>query len=87
MNAITYSTARSSLAATIDKVCQDRTPVIITKKSAQSVVLMSLEDYEAMQETAYLLQSPENARRLLKSLHNADKGKGITKNLKELADA
>ena len=43
--------------------------------------------YEAMQETAYLLQSPENARRLLKSLHNADKNKGVAKSLKDLADA
>jgi len=87
MNAITYSNVRSNLAATIDRVCQDHAPVIITKKSSSSVVMVSLDDYEAMQETAYLMQSPENARRLLKSLENARNNKGVSKSLKDLADA
>jgi antitoxin YefM len=87
MNAITYSSVRSNLAATIDSVCQDHEPVIITKKSSQSVVMISLDDYEAMQETAYLMQSPENAKRLLKSLENALNNKGVSKDLKDLADA
>ncbi|MFA7184932.1 MAG: type II toxin-antitoxin system prevent-host-death family antitoxin, partial [Victivallales bacterium] len=85
MNAITYSNVRSNLAATIDRVCQDHAPVIITKKSSSSVVMVSLDDYEAMQETAYLMQSPENARRLLKSLENARNNKGVSKSLKDLA--
>ncbi|MDD5698115.1 MAG: type II toxin-antitoxin system prevent-host-death family antitoxin [Victivallaceae bacterium] len=87
MNAITYSNVRSNLAATIDRVCQDHAPVIITKKSSRSVVMVSLDDYEAMQEAAYLMQSPENARRLLKSLENARNNKGVSKSLKDLADA
>jgi antitoxin YefM len=87
MNAITYSAARSNLAATIDNVCHDHEPVIITKKSSESVVMISLDDYEAMQETAYLLQSPKNAKRLLKSLENSMKNKGISKSLKDLANA
>ncbi len=65
MNAITYSEARAQLPATIEKVCDDHDPVIITKKKEKSVVMISLEDYEAMQETAYLLRSPKNIQRLL----------------------
>jgi Txe/YoeB family toxin of toxin-antitoxin system len=55
MNAITYTAARENLASTMDQVCLDRDPVIITRKREQSVVMISLEDYEALEETAYLL--------------------------------
>lgn len=64
MDAITYIAARENLAATMDKVCQDRTPMIIMRGRDQSVVMLSLEDYEAMEETARLLQSPANVKRL-----------------------
>ena len=74
MNAITYTAARENLASTIDKVCNDRDPVIITRKRRQSVVMISLEDYEALEETAYLLRSPANAKRLISSLENLEKG-------------
>ena len=74
MNAITYTAARENLASTIDKVCNDRDPVIITRKRSQSVVMISLEDYEALEETAYLLRSPANAKRLISSLENLEKG-------------
>ena len=76
MNTITYTSARSNLAQTMDKVCDDHAPVIITRKAAKPVVMMSLDDYEALEETAYLLRSPKNARRLLESIvqHEADKG-------------
>ncbi|MGE9295283.1 MAG: type II toxin-antitoxin system Phd/YefM family antitoxin [Puniceicoccales bacterium] len=75
MKAITYTAARAELAATIDRVCQDRDPVIITRKRDQAVVMMSLEDYEALEETAYLLRSPANAKRLLKSIEDYQRGK------------
>ena len=68
MNAIPYTHARNHLAETMDKVCDDHDPVIITRKSRGSVVMMSLEDYHALEETAYLLRSPKNARRLLESI-------------------
>lgn len=77
MNAITYTTARENLARTIEKVVSDRDPVIITKKNDMSVVMMSLDDYESLQETAHLLRSPTNARRLLESISELEKGKGI----------
>ena len=83
MNTITYTSARGNLAQTMKKVCDDHSPVIITRKTAQAVVMMSLEDFEALEETAYLLRSPKNARRLLKSIAELEHGKGVEK---ELAD-
>lgn len=76
MDAISYTAARENLASTMDKVCQDRAPVIITRKREQSVVMLSLEEYEALQETAYLLQSPVNAQRLLKAKQALESGRG-----------
>jgi len=63
------------------KVCDDHAPVIITRKAAQPVVMMSLEDFEALEETAYLLRSPKNARRLLESVAELESGKGTEKEL------
>jgi antitoxin YefM len=68
MNAITYTTARAKLADTMDKVCDRHEPVVITRNSQQSVVMMSLEDYKALEETSYLLRSPKNTRRLLDAI-------------------
>ena len=65
MDAITYTHARTHLAKTMEKVCDDHDPVIITRQNQHSVVMISLEDYQALEETAYLLRSPKNARRLL----------------------
>ncbi len=75
MNAITYTAARENLASTMDKVCADRDPVIITRKRDQAVVMIALEDYEALEETAYLLRSPANAKRLVESIEAAESGK------------
>lgn len=83
MKAITYTSARENLAATMDKVCEDRDPVIITRKREQAVVMISLEEFEALEETAYLLKSPANARRLLESIHQLEQGKGSAKELIE----
>ena len=83
MKAITYTSARENLAATMDKVCEDRDPVIITRKREQAVVMMSLEEFEALEETAYLLKSPANARRLLESIHQLEQGGGSAKELIE----
>ena len=76
MKAITYTAAREGLAATMDQVCRNRAPIIITRNRNQSVVMLSLEDYEQLEETAYLLRSPTNARRLLSALGSLEKGKG-----------
>lgn len=81
MDAISYTAARANLARTMEKVCDDHAPVIITRKSETPVVMMSLEDYEAMEETTYLLRSPANARNLLESIAELESGQGIEKNL------
>ena len=84
MNAITYTAARESLASTMDRVCLDHDPVIITRNRDQAVVMISLEDYESLEETAYLLRSPANARRLLDSISDLKESGGITKSIDEL---
>jgi antitoxin YefM len=83
MNALTYTEAREKLATTIKKVCRDHDPVIITRKREDSVVMMSLEDYESLQETSYLLRSPKNARRLLEAIQELKAGKGKERKLAE----
>jgi len=83
MDAITYTTARQNLAKTMEKVCQDHSPVIITRKKNDSVVIMSLEDYTALEETAFLLRSPKNARRLIESIVQLGEGKGTEGELAE----
>jgi antitoxin YefM len=81
MKAINYSAARQNLAKMMDKVCKDHTPVIVTRKTADSVVIMSLEDFEALEETAYLLRSPKSTRRLLESISQLEAGQGLVKEL------
>ena len=76
MNAIPFTHARNHLAETMEKVCEDHAAVIITCKNQGSVVMMSLEDYQALEETAYLLRSPRNARRLLESIVELAAGSG-----------
>ena len=81
MKAISYTNARSNLAKTMEKVCEDHDPVIITRRNESSVVMMSLEDYQALEETAYLLRSPKNARRLLESIAQLESGDGTEREL------
>lgn len=81
MDAISYTAARANLAKTMEKVCADHAPVIITRKNETPVVMLSLEDYQAMEETAYLLRSPANARRLLESIAELEAGQGAEREL------
>ena len=83
MDAITYTAARQNLAKTMEKVCEDHTPVIVTRKTSNSVVIMSLEDYAALEETAYLLRSPKNTRRLIESIAQLENDMGSEKELLE----
>lgn len=83
MKAMTYTAARQNLAKTMEKVCRDRAPVIVTRKSSDSVVIMSLEDFEALEETAYLLRSPKNTRRLIESVAELENGEGTERELIE----
>jgi len=83
MDAITYSTARAKLADTMDRVCDDHEPIIITRNGQQAVVMMSLDDFKSLEETAYLLRSPKNARRLLESIATLEAGTGVKRRLAE----
>jgi len=86
MKAVSYTAARENLAATMDRVCNDRDPVIITRKRDQAVVMLSLEDYESLEETAYLLRTPANARRLQAAIESLEGGGGIERKLVDPAD-
>jgi antitoxin YefM len=81
MDAITYTSARANLAKTMDRVCNDHEPLIITRSGEQSVVMLALEDFKALEETAYLLRSPTNARRLLAAMQELEAGKGKVRKL------
>ena len=81
MKAISYTAARQNLAKTMENVCNDHAPIIVTRKSTDSVVIMSLEDYESLSETAYLLRSPKNTRRLIESIVQLEDGKGSEREL------
>ena len=81
MDAITYTTARANLADTMNRVCDDHEPIIITRNSQQAVVMMSLDDFKALEETSYLLRSPKNARRLLESIASLESGQGKVRKL------
>ena len=83
MDAIAYSTARANLASTMDRVCNDHEALIITRNGAQSVVMLSLEDFQALEETAYLLRSPTNAKRLLTAAAQLVAGKGTERELSQ----
>jgi antitoxin YefM len=74
MNAINYSELRKNLKTIMDEVTGNHEPVIITRRKGEKVVLMSYEDYEAIEETAYLLRSPKNARRLHESIASYEAG-------------
>lgn len=83
MDSISYSTARANLAHTMNRVCNDHEPLIITRNGQQSVVILSLEDFKALEETAYLLRSPTNARRLLSAIDQLEAGQGTARSLLE----
>ncbi|MDR3478227.1 MAG: type II toxin-antitoxin system prevent-host-death family antitoxin [Gammaproteobacteria bacterium] len=84
MDAKSYSAVRKNLASTMEKVCDDHSPIIITRKSARAVVMMSLEDFNAIEETAYLLRSPANAEKLRQSIKQAEEGKVTSHELIEV---
>lgn len=83
MDAMTYTAVRANLASTMDRVCNDHEALIITRNGDQAVVMLSLEDYKALEETAYLLRTPANAKRLLSAVAELGAGKGVERELAE----
>jgi antitoxin YefM len=86
MQAVTYTEARSNFAAMLDKVNADHAPVLITRQRGKPAVLISLEDFSAWEETAYLLCSPENARKLTGAIDKLNVGQGVVRDPAELKD-
>ncbi|SNQ49496.1 antitoxin of the YoeB-YefM toxin-antitoxin system [Frankia canadensis] len=83
MRTMTYSESRARYAETLDRVVQDREEVVITRAGHEPVVIVSLDDYQSLKETAYLLRSPENARRLLTAIDRLESGGGTVRDLVE----
>ena len=83
LDAISYSEARKNLASLMDSVCDDSDVVVITRRKARPVVLMSLDEYNSIQETGYLLRSPANAERLRESIEDMKKGNVVERQLIE----
>ena len=83
MDSITYTNVRANLASAMDCVCNDHEALIITRNGEHSVVMLSLEDYKALEETAYLLRTPENARRILAATAQLNAGTGVERELTE----
>ncbi|MDJ0362496.1 type II toxin-antitoxin system prevent-host-death family antitoxin [Rhodococcus sp. H29-C3] len=83
MKTMTYSESRARYAETLNAVTDDREEVVITRAGHEPVVMVALDDYESLKETAYLLRSPENARRLLASIDRLEHGAGSARELLE----
>jgi antitoxin YefM len=81
MKVVSYTHARSHLAETMDIVCDGSAPIVITRQNARPVVMLSLADYEALEETVYLLRSPKNATRLAQSIDEIESGKAKERKL------
>ena len=84
MNALNYTT---ELAQTMETVCRDNAPVIITKNRDCAVVMISLADYSSLMETDYLLRNPANAERLRKSIEASRRGEGRRMSIEEFEEA
>ena len=84
MRTTSFSELRRNLAATIDSVNADHDPVMITRDGGKpAAVLISLEDFASLEETAYLLRSPRNAERLLDAIADLDQGGGTEHDVPE----
>ena len=83
MRTTTYTASRARYADTLNAVVDDREEFIFTRAGHEPVVIVSLDDYESLKETAYLLRSPENARRLLAAIDRLEEGRGSVHELAE----
>ena len=83
MDSMSYTAARSNLAKTMEQVCNDHTPVAITRKGQGAVVLISMDDFQALEETAYLLRSPKSTRRLIEAIAEFEDAAGTERELLE----
>lgn len=83
MDVITYSDTRAHLKKVMDRVVADRAPVVISRQKAEAVVMVSLADWNAIEESMHLLSTDANARRLKEAIGQLDAGKGEVRDLIE----
>ncbi|MBO0829235.1 MAG: type II toxin-antitoxin system prevent-host-death family antitoxin [Streptosporangiales bacterium] len=83
MRTMTYSESRARYAETLDSVVDDREEVVITRAGHEAVVMVALDEYESLKESAYLLKNPANARRLLTAIEELERGEGVVRDLVE----
>lgn len=83
MKTMSYTESRARYAEVLDGVVNDREEVVVTRAGHEPVVIVSLEDYESLRETAYLMRSPANARRLLDAMERLESGRGEAHDLVE----
>lgn len=83
MKTMNYSEARQNFASVMNETIDDRAPILITRQKGMPCVLMSLEEYDSLEETAYLLRSPVNARHLMDSIEQLNNDKGTERDLVE----
>jgi len=84
MQTMNFSQTRQNLASTFDAVVENATPVVVTRQNKESVVIISMKDYRALEETVYLMQSQENAMRLNRSIAQLEEGRGQQRELIEV---
>lgn len=85
MKTMSYTESRARYAEVLDSVANDREEVIITRAGHDPVVIVSLEDYQSLRETAYLMRSPANARRLLDAMERLEAGGGKARDVIDTA--
>ena len=85
MTTLSYTEARDKLASVWDETVSTREPVVLERRGHESVVIVPLDEWHGVLETAHLLRSPANARRLLSALKRLEKGAGLTLTAAQLA--
>lgn len=74
MDHVSYTELRQNLKKHLDKVCDDRAPLVVTRRNGAPVVMLALSEYQSLEETLHLLSTPANAERLLRSIAQAEAG-------------
>lgn len=77
MGTVSYSELRQNLKRYLDSVCENRAPLVVTRQSGEPVVLLSLKEYESLEETLHLLHDPANAEHLRRSMAQAEAGEFV----------
>jgi antitoxin YefM len=83
VDTLSYSAFRNQLASVLDKVNNDHKPVMITRQNGKPAIVMSVEDFQSYEETAYLMASPRNAERLHQAIAEVEAGQAVQKGLIE----